>query len=82
MKTIDISQLSNVTGGQASPMTAAQYSNCMNTANQNFAKTNGSIMSGMQSGKLSPDEFLKQGTASATTLQGAAADCAKQFPLQ
>jgi bacteriocin-like protein len=82
MKTIDISELSNITGGQASPMTAAQYGNCMNNASQSFAKTNGSIMQGIQAGKLSPDEFVKQGTASATTLQGAAADCAKQFPLQ
>ena len=82
MKTIASIDLSNVTGGQASPMTAAQYGNCMNTASQNFAKTNGSIMSSLQGGKISPDEFMKQGTASATTLQGAAADCAKQFPLQ
>ncbi len=85
MKTITELELSEVVGGQQAqpaPITAAQYSSCMTNAGQNFNKTNNSIVQGFQSGKLSQDDFVNQGVGSAKAYQGAAADCAKQFPLQ
>jgi len=83
MKTIKLEKLTNVVGGQAANVqNAVGYGTCMNKAVTNFASANQSTMQQFQGGKISQDEFMKQGVASATSYQGAAADCAKQFPLQ
>ncbi|HEY1549664.1 MAG TPA: hypothetical protein VGG28_17670 [Kofleriaceae bacterium] len=82
MKRIKNIDLANVVGGQASPQNAVGYGTCMNKATNNFASANQGTINSFQNKQISPSQFVSQGTSNAAAYQGAAADCAKQFPLQ
>jgi hypothetical protein len=81
MKRIKHLDLSNVIGGQAAAQNALGYSACMNKAVNNFASAGQGTINAFQNKQLTPEQFVNQGVSNATAYQGAAADCAKQFPL-
>jgi hypothetical protein len=82
MKTIRTIDLANIVGGQAAAQNAVGYGMCMNKATNNFGSANQGTINSFQNKQISPDQFVSQGVSNATAYQGAAADCAKQFPLQ
>jgi hypothetical protein len=82
MKRIKNIDLANIVGGQAAAQNAVGYGMCMNKATNNFGAANQGTINSFQNKQISPDQFVSQGVSNATAYQGAAADCAKQFPLQ